>query len=628
MPGFSLLPIPRLKFSVWGSLLLLPGVGLVGQGQPDTSGSSGSSLLEQVYEQRIATLQDSLFLAQERVEATAFTIQQLVQSTDSLTDSLRVLRAWTGQQADSLSRLFIRYDRAAAESRQNRERLAALSDSIALSFRHEYELQALIDSLLIILARTQTHLAATTGKARIYADTTASLRNTLNRLREGITASEDRFTAMYDQMKRTAVGGIFTDVDSAIDAEQLRYLEALVNYRPETVGLRRRRKARRAAEELFAFRLFEITTYLDRMALRGRVPEALNLLAATYIDQKDPVRGTLSYLKTLFIYPDSEAAVRAKTELEIQLNPDSEIGHLFRQVALNPDSVDASEDLFLRYLNYLDHIRQLENLTARAWFIEQAQNFLTLYHGILQADKVLVWMAAAYHDQQQYHKELLTFLRIRSLHPYSRYLPQTAFATAEVMANNLADVEGAIDRYDRFAQEFPTDPRAPAALLAQAVIYQDQLRDYRQAGRLYRKLADSYPDDSLATVSLFRYADLLHNRLASTAGARAVYQEILSGYGQTAEAGIPALEGLATLSQAAKEYPKAADFYLKIFQRYPEAEEKSVAAILEAAGIYESRLKNIDLAIDTLHKVLDNYPDYPGTRSVQKRVQKLQKRRG
>ena len=614
--------------AVW-CLIPSPGAALFAQGSEDTTTvSPESSLLEQVYEHRISLLQDSLFLTNEQLDAVNFMVRQLEQRTDTLADSLALAQGQARQLADSLFRLLILYDRVVTENRQNLERLSTLSDSVAQSFRRENELQALNDSLMIILARVQTHLAATISAQRAYSDTAAALRNTLDSMQWALVAAEQRVTGMYEQFKTAPLSPEEAAVDSATDERLVNYLQQLVDYRLEATGLVRRLQARGEGEEIYAFKLDEFRQYLARAALQGHTPEALNLLARTYTEQDDAIRGTLAYLMILFIYPETETGLRAMDQLEELVERDGELGRLYYEVALNPDSVNVSDEEFYRFLNYLDHVRKLPNATAREWFIKEAQRFLAMYPGIFQADQVLVWIAQAYHAQEQYHKEILTYTKIHALHPFSRLTPHVTYAMAEVTANNLREYKTGAARYARFREEFPHHEKAPAALFAQAAIYENELRDYRQASELYRELADTYPEDPLAPVSLFKLAELLRLRLVSPTGALAVYEEILTRYGQEPETGIPALEGLASISREIRQYDAAVVYYLDIHQRYPEAEEQAVAAILQAAGIYESQLKNLDAAIHTLHLILDNYPDYPGIRSVQRRVQKLQKKPG
>ena len=606
-----------------------PGAALSAQASGDTTAvSSGSSLLEQVYEHRISLLQDSLFLTHEQLDAANFMVQQFEQRADTLADSLALIQGRVRQQADSLFRLFVLYDRVVIENRQNLERLSILSDSIAQSYRRENELRALSDSLLIILARTQNYLANVSRTQKAYSDTAAALRNTLEALRRELTVSEGQVADMYEQLKGTRYIPEETAIDSAEDERLVRYLRELVDYQLETTGLVRILRAKVDDSDIYTFKLDEFRQYLARVALQGHTPEALNLLARTYVEQDDVIRGTLAYLKSVFIYPETEAGLQAMGQLEELVERDGELGRLYYEVALNPDSIDVGEEKFYRFLNYLNHVRKLPHVTAREWFIKEAQQFLALYPNIFQADEVLRWIAQAYHAQEQYHNEILTYAKIRRLHPFSRIIPYITYDMAQVTTDNLKEYTTGAAQYALFREEFPNHEKAPAALFAQADIYENTLRDYQYAGDLFRELADTYPKDALATVSLFRLAEILHLRLVSPSGALAVYEEILTRYDQDPETGILALEMLASISREIRQYDVAVVYYLDIHQRYPEAQERAVAAILQAAEIYETHLKNLDATIHTLHLILDNYPDYPRIRYIQRQVQKLQKKRG
>lgn len=602
---------------------------LFAQEPEDTTGvSSEASLLEQVFEHRIELLQDSLFLARERIDAANFVSGQLENRIDTLTDSLQSARLQVNQLSDSLTRLLIEYDRLRAENEQNLGRLNALSDSIALSFEREGSLENLGDSLQIILARTQSHLALTSGSQRAYADTVRALRTVLDSVQKALMDSDERVAGMYDQLRMALTGPAETTIDSAVDAKLIAYLRLVGDYQLKSSGIAKLFQSRDADMEVYTFKLEQVNEYLDRVTLQGNTPEALNVLAETYVSQKDEVRGSLAFLKTLFLFPDSEAGLYAIGRLEELLESSSELGRLYHDVALNPDSIQVGEERFYMYLNYLQHIRSLSDRTIREWFIDEAHRFLMIYPGILEADKIFVWVAQAYHALEQYHSEILIYMKIRELYQQSRFIPEVTYAIAEVTADNLTDFQLGATGYERFYREFPEHEKAPAARLAEATIYEEEIKDYQKAGELYRSLADVYSEDALAPISLFRYADLLREKLGSSSGALAIYDELLTDYGDDPASGIPALEGLATISLANRQYDAAVAFYLDIYQRYPEVADRAVNAILEAAEIYESELKNIDATIHTLHIILDNYPEHPSAKSVQRQVQKLQKKKG
>ncbi|UCH09666.1 MAG: hypothetical protein JSU61_10650, partial [Fidelibacterota bacterium] len=539
------------RFCAIIGIMLLPGIKSIAQ---DTTGTataqSDTSLLEQVYEHRISLLQDSLFITHEQLEAANFLVRQLEEQSEGLTDSLALVYTQVEQLTDSLSRLFIQYDRTKLESEQNLARLEAVGDSLAQSFQREEELLSLGDSLRIILARTQSHLGTVSGLQRAYLDTVTGLRDTLAIMQQALASSDERAASMYERLRTLLIsqsGG--TQIDSAVDVSLVSYLQQVADYQLEAEGLAKLFQSRDETAEVYNYKLKEYREYLTRVALQGHAADALNLLAASYIEQDEPVRGILTYLKTLFIYPDTEAGMHAISQLDELVEEEGELARLYREVALNPDSMVVGEEGFHRYFHYINHIRKLSNSTAIAWFIGEARQFLSMFPGLLQADEVLVWIGQAYHMQEKYHGEILTYQKIRTLHPDSRFMPDITFAIAEVTTNDLKDYETGAQRYARFREEFPSHELAPSALLAEASIYENELKNYQLAGDLYRELADVYPDDSLAPVSLFRYAELLRAKLSSQSAALMVYEEILAEYGEEAESGIPALEGLAAISR-------------------------------------------------------------------------------
>ncbi len=619
---------------VW-ILGLVAACGLMAQEPGDTTVAiEGESLLEEVFEDRISLLQDTLFLRQEQLEAANFTLRQLQQSVAGLSDTLGQVRVELHQAADSLSRLGILYDRAAADNRRHIVQLSVLSDSLADSFRREQELRshydslaALGDSILVLLGQAQSDLLVADSLERAFTDTVAVLKVMLQGLEGRISANQEGMSGMYEQLKTAMMAVDEEAIDSSADAHYLAHLQGMTDYKVKSRGLTRLFSGG-GGEELARYKLDEFRQYLRWSELRGHTPEVLNLLADTYYAQNNKVRGALTYLKTVFLYTESEAGLHARGQLEERLGKDDEIGRLYYEVALNSDSMNVGDEYFYRYLHFLDYIRTLQHIDARRYFVTETQQFLALYPTVFQADQLQVWIAQTYHALGEFHTEILTYIKIRTMYPESEYLPQIAFALAEVTASDLALHELGAQRYAGFLAEFPDHERAPAALMAQAQLYETQLKRPRLAGDLYRHLADTYGADPLAPVALFSFAQLLRDKLASPAGALAVYEETLSTYGEDRSIGIPALEGLATLSKETRQYDAAVAYYLDIFQRYPEANERAVAGILKAADIYQSDLKNLDATIHTLHIVLDNYPKYRGYKSVQKRVKKLQKKKG
>ncbi|MCK4579564.1 MAG: tetratricopeptide repeat protein, partial [Candidatus Marinimicrobia bacterium] len=593
-------------------------------GDTTVAETSDTSMLEEVYKDRIAALEDTLFLKKEQLEAANFMVRQGEVRNTALANSLTTAFDSVKALNDSLTLLGSIYDRVEAESKQHLEQLSALGDSIARNFQREQALAARYDSLTVLLQEARQDLALADSLERSTSDSIAALEAILAALEVQLSENKEGLSGMYDRLKLALQSTEEGHIDSATDMKYVEHLREAVDYKRKGKGFKLFGGGDET--ELNSYRFAELIDYMYWSQLGGSYDQALNLLARTYYQQDKKIFGALTYLKTIFLFPDTDAGKSAAEEFEKLVKKEDEVGRLYYEVALNPDSMNVGNEDFYRYLHFLDYIRNLNAPEARKYFISEGRTFLAYYPGIFQADQITLWVAQAYHGLEEYNAEILALFKIRTMYPESDFLSYVTYTIADITVKNLEQYELAATRYAAFLDEFPDDVNAPQALLSQADIYETKIKDYKQAGDLFRKLTDTYPDDELAPQALFRYATLLTDKLASPAGALAVYQEILSTYGADQDAGTRALNGLATISSDTRQYEAAVTYYLDIHQRYPEANEEAVKAIIAAADIYEKNLKNIDATIHTLHIIVDNYEEYPGMKAINKRIQKLQKK--
>ena len=591
----------------------------------DDPASTEKSLLEQVYQSRIALMQDSLFITRERLQAAEFlnsdASRQLAQLTDSLTLSRQSTQLW----ADSVTSLRVLNDQQQTEISLSVDRLMSISDSLTQSYIREQGLSDLNDSLLVLLGQTQDFLGSAGRNESAVSDSLQILRAALRRLQTGMASNEASVATRMEELQSSMLSQGGLSLDTLLESRNLSYLSNLLDYKGPRAGITR--FFGRGRDALAGFKQKELVLYLDQARQAGRADEALNLLAELLIANGSPAQGALAYLKVLFLYPGGAAWTDARTRIVGLVERESEEGLLLYDVALVPDSMKIGRGSFYRTLHYLEHLRSLTSDVALHWFLGECRAFMSLYPGASQTDKILFWMGQAYDRLQENHRASLTLQKLETLYPQSSHLPLALLNMAEISSQRLGLPEEGIQQYQTFLERYPKHAEAPRAMLAQAMLYEEELKDYHQAGALYRRLADDYPGDPVTPVGLFRYGGLLEDRLGSPSGATAIYEEILRFYGSDPDLGIPALEKLALLAQNLDQYDAAIVYYLDIPERYPESEESSVTAILEAADIYEDNLENLDAAIHTLHMIIDNYAEYGGIKSVQKQVQKLQKKR-
>ncbi|MCH7575757.1 MAG: tetratricopeptide repeat protein [Candidatus Marinimicrobia bacterium] len=553
---------------------------------------------------------------------------------DSLLALQETLVTQLGQAVDSIAAQVGAMANLRGEIQHRDSLLTGVRDSLSTSVGREADLQARHDALTAL----KDSLAASLDQAGRELATADSLEQALtteinvlevvfqdfeNRLASG----EEPLSGIYDQVKTAVIAVEQAAIDAELDTRYLAHLKDLVEYKGKSRGMGRL-LAGGGRGVLTRYKMEEFHHYLSWAALRGRTPEALNLLAAEYYGQKDEVRGALTYLKTVFLYAETPAGEFATGRLDEAVKEGSEIARLYRDVALNPDSMKVVNKVVYRYYHYLGNIRRLQHVDARRYFLDEAYQFLSFYPDVYRVDLLHAWTADTYHALGEYHTEILTYLKTRSLFPDSKHRAQITFSLAEVTATDLKNHQLGAERYALFLEEFSEHALAPQALLAQARLYVSNLKQPAKAGELYRRLADSYAGHELAPVALLSYAELLQGKLKLPAEALTVYEELLSDYGDDQRVGVRALEGLAAVSQKSRQYEKAAGYYLELFKRFPGAADQVVAGLMEAADIYEAKLKNPGEALQSLQLVLSNYPQHKKIKAVQKRVQKLKKKSG
>ena len=511
--------------------------------------------------------------------------------------------------------------------------LASVRDSLSAGVGREVSLHARHDSL----ATVKDSLAASLDQAKMDLAAADSLEKALTAeinviglafqgFESQLASGEADLSDIYDQVKTAAIAAGEESLNAELDAQYLAHLNDLIEYKGRSRRLGR--VLARDSEEMHRYKLEEFNQYLSWAKLRGKTPEALNLLAALYYGQKDEVRGALTYLKTVFLYGETPAGEFAIGSLGERIKEGDEIARLLNEVALNPDSMKVVQKSVYRYFHYLNNIRRLQHADARRYFQNEANQFVSFYPDVYNVDLLHAWTAESYHALKEFDTEIMTYLKMRHVYPESAYRAQITFSLAEVTAINLNQHQLGADRYAIFLEEFAEHKLAPRALTLQAKLYESELKQPEKAAELYRSLADTYFDDELAPVALLSYAELLKGKLKVPAEAMAVYQEILAEYGDDPGAGLPALEGLAALSKKSRQYDVAVDFYLEIFTRFPNSAEQVAAGLVEAADIYEVNLKNLDEALQTLRLVINNYPKYKKIKAVQRKVQRLEKKIG
>jgi len=183
------------------------------------------------------------------------------------------------------------------EVQQRDSLLAVVRDSLSRSVGREANLQARHDSLTALKNSLVADLDQAGKDLTAAAATEQSLRTEIEVLEVAFQVFENRLASgepelagIYDQVKTAVIAVQEESLDEALDDQYLAHLVSLVEYKAKSRGLGRLRGG--DSKEQTRYKMEEFRQYLAWSKLRGNTPEALNLLAETYAEQKDDMRAS------------------------------------------------------------------------------------------------------------------------------------------------------------------------------------------------------------------------------------------------------------------------------------------------------------------------------------------------
>jgi TolA-binding protein len=116
-------------------------------------------------------------------------------------------------------------------------------------------------------------------------------------------------------------------------------------------------------------------------------------------------------------------------------------------------------------------------------------------------------------------------------------------------------------------------------------------------------------------------AEISDKRLKAFNTAITYYDELAGAYPEDSRC-IVALEEAARLHNKLREPEQAAAKLVRIAAAFPDY-KKSADHLMEAAGIYESKLKDYQRALDNYQLITTQYPDTRHARTAAGKIEKL-----
>ena len=376
-------------------------------------------------------------------------------------------------------------------------------------------------------------------------------------------------------------------------------------------------------KNLSEYLLSELEQFLDMNPETAQAAEAQFLIAKVHEEQGEKHVALAAFLKTAFLYPQSNwaqesnnAARKILTEEE-PYKRQSEKWSAQLAKAATPDSATQG------FYNYLDALVNIESNKLQLEITQEAGAFHTNYPNDARSDIVARWRAEAFAKAEKYREAALSYLRFEYLYPESALLPFARYSRGVLLSQELGDHKAALEALSQVVTAHAQTEYAASAQYMLGEIKREKAKDHRGALVEYRKLVDTYPANENVVAVLFAMAAINANELKDYTAALAAYDEIVAKH-QADKRGSEALEKAAELlKDKVADFNQAAEYYAKVAEVYPLS-EKAPDMLLKAAGLCEEKLKDTKRAADYYNLVISKFPAHKKADEVRKKLAKLQ----
>ncbi|HEX6245154.1 MAG TPA: hypothetical protein VFZ61_29735, partial [Polyangiales bacterium] len=187
-----------------------------------------------------------------------------------------------------------------------------------------------------------------------------------------------------------------------------------------------------------------------------------------------------------------------------------------------------------------------------------------------------------------------------------------AVAAAQIRDQHGQDLQRAGKLYQRAVNFNPT--ALPIASALEDVLV--RRRDSEELRNFYRAQADAATDENRRVHCLHRLAQVTENELREHAAAIRIYQEIL----EVAAGDEPAIRELDRLLTEAGRYTDLAEHIGYQIGLAGDGTQEESQLKLRLARLYEERLDDVNLAVDTYEDILRQKPSHPEARAALERL--------
>jgi TolA-binding protein len=378
-------------------------------------------------------------------------------------------------------------------------------------------------------------------------------------------------------------------------------------------------------KKVYDFLIAELNQYLDIFPEVKNTAEAQYLLAKIYEAKGDKHEALASFLKTMYLYPNSARHEECANGARLIISKEKAYAPKKEKLLAIVDGPFEGDTLADRHYDYLGFLVELDDANLYNWTVDEAKRFISRFPNDERVEIVLREIADLYAKKGEHREAAFSYLKIEYAYSESPLLPYTRYSRGVMLYKELGETQKAIEVFTQVVTQYPQSEYAGTSIFMLAEIKQKKTKDHKGAIAEYRKFIDTYPDNAKVIDALFAIAEINADKLAAYAEAIAAYDEIVAK-DSTDERGAKALEKAGDLyKNKFGDYAKAAEYYAKVAEVYPSY-EKAPDLLLEAGSLSEMKLKDDKKAMEYYETILAKFPASKRAGEAKRRMAKLQEK--
>jgi len=422
------------------------------------------------------------------------------------------------------------------------------------------------------------------------------------------------------QIPSTSTLDLFNDYNKNEEQLLFQYLTSLKNKEKKESSFLK--KLSQGSEKIVDFQLNEMNIYLNKYFPEARCEKIQSYIIDLALENKMYSHAEMEFLKYAFLY--NESANYALT-LEKHLTDISDMKYFQERIPFINKTINTilkQTQLSERYFNYVELLNSYPEEEIKEFFMEEAENYITLFSAEEYCAKIMLAMGEHYQKADDNQKAYITSEKIMKIYPGQPIYSEALYMQGIIQMEEFKEYPSAIATFEAFIEKYPDNRKSQSAMYKIAKTYDENLKEWEKAIGYYKQFAEKYPLSENAIPGITRSAVIYFKELKSLQSAVDTYLSIEEKYPNSSY-GKHALYNASLLYEEKKYYKNAVVQFAEVYQGYPDSKE-ALSSLEKSAVIYLEKLDDTENGKKVLSKIVEQFPESKSAKEAIERLSAIQ----